>query len=116
MTITAKPSSNSFFNGWSGACSGSYPVCWLVMANDATVEAEFGRTYKMTASHGPNGSISPEGSFNAPEGTNLSFAITAKSGYRVYDVHVDGVSVGAVGSYTFRGIQENHSIAARFGK
>ena len=32
----------------------------------------------------------------------------------VVDVVVDGVSVGAVGSYTFRNVTANHSISARF--
>jgi hypothetical protein len=116
VTITAQPSFDSFFTGWSGACSGADPVCRVTMANDISVDAQFGRKYSVTASHDPHGSISPAGRVNVREGETLPFTITAKSGYRVRDVIVDGTSVGPTGSYTFTAVAANHTIVARFGK
>ena len=42
------------------------------------------------------------------------FAITPSAGYRLADVVVDGVSVGAVGAYRFTGVDSSHSIWALF--
>ena len=116
VSVTARPSANSFFAGWSGACSGDGPLCRVAIAGDTSVSARFGRLYRITASHGPGGSISPDGPLKVREGETFSFTITPKSGYRVLDVMVDGVSIGPVTSYTFTGVTADHSITARFGK
>lgn len=71
-------------------------------------------TYTITASAGPNGSISPSGSVTVNQGSNKSFTITPDSGYSINDVLVDGSSVGAVSSYTFTNITQNHTIFATF--
>lgn len=71
-------------------------------------------TQTITASAGANGSITPAGPVGVPAGTNQQFTITANSGHHVQDVLVDGVSVGAVGTYTFTDVQANHTIAASF--
>ena len=71
-------------------------------------------TQTITASAGTNGSISPLGTVDVAGGTNQSYTITANSGYHVADVLVDGVSVGAVSSYTFTNITADHTIAASF--
>jgi len=71
-------------------------------------------TYTITASAGPNGSISPSGSVTVNQGSNKSFTITSDSGYSINDVLVDGSSVGAVSSYTFTNITQNHTISATF--
>ena len=47
-------------------------------------------------------------------GANQTFTITADPCYHVADVLVDGVSVGAVSSYTFNNVSVNHTIAASF--
>ena len=67
-----------------------------------------------TASPGQGGSISPSGTVHVDAGTSLTFTITPNAGYSISDVLVDGVSVGAVPSYTFSNIQANHTIAASF--
>jgi len=41
--------------------------------------------------------------------------MTPNTGYVILDVLVDGVSVGAVSSYTFNNVTANHTIAANFG-
>jgi hypothetical protein len=47
-------------------------------------------------------------------GANQKFTIAPASGYRVADVLVDGVSVGARTSYTFYNVQGDHTISASF--
>ncbi len=71
-------------------------------------------TETITASASANGSISPSGAVNVTAGQNQSFAITANSGYHVADVLVDGVSAGAVGTYSFSGVNGDHTISASF--
>ena len=68
----------------------------------------------ITASAGPNGSITPSGAVSVTSGANQSFAIAANSCFHILDVLVDGVSVGAVSSYTFTGVTTDHTIAASF--
>ena len=69
---------------------------------------------KITASAGVNGSISPSGDVAVPYGTNRTFTITPVADYHVEDVLVDGVSEGAVTTYTFTNVMANHTIAASF--
>ncbi|MBU5638894.1 hypothetical protein KOM00_19395 [Geomonas sp. Red69] len=70
--------------------------------------------YTIVATEGPNGSISPAGTTSVNSGTSRSYTITAAPNYKVAEVVVDGVSVGAVTSYSFENITANHSIAATF--
>ena len=68
----------------------------------------------ITASAGPNGSISPSGTVYVNNGQNQLFTITASAGYKIADVLVDGVSVGAAASYTFTNVVAQHTISASF--
>lgn len=70
--------------------------------------------YTITASAGLNGSISPSGSVTVNQGSDKSFTITPDTGYSIDDVLVDGSSVGAVSSYTFTNVTQNHTISATF--
>lgn len=72
--------------------------------------------YTIEASSGANGSIDPDGSVKVAAGANQTFTITADAGYHISDVTVDGVSKGAVSSYTFKNVQANHTIHATFAK
>ncbi|MEL6823087.1 MAG: hypothetical protein AAFP70_15110, partial [Calditrichota bacterium] len=71
-------------------------------------------TYEITASSGANGSISPDGVVEVDLGLDRAFTMTPISGYQVADVLVDGVSVGAVSSYTFSAVNSNHTISVTF--
>lgn len=71
-------------------------------------------TYSVTASAQTGGSIVPNGTLQLADGDNLAFTITPATGYHVANVLVDGSSVGAVGSYTFANIADNHTISATF--
>src|SRR5262249_5010666 len=68
----------------------------------------------ITASAGPGGSIRPAGQVAADNGADRTFTITADSSHAIADVSVDGVSVGAVPSYTFSNLSANHRIDASF--
>ena len=70
--------------------------------------------YTITASAGAGGSISPEGSVRVRRGSDRTFTITPAEGYEIADVLVDGVSIGAVSSYTFTNVTRNHTITAVF--
>jgi len=80
-----------------------------------TIAASFAiDTWTIVASAGPNGSIAPAGSVVVNQGGSQAFTITPDPTYHVADVLVDGVSVGAVTSYTFTNVAANHTIAASF--
>jgi hypothetical protein len=68
----------------------------------------------ITATAGAGGQITPTGSVPVAVGGSQSFAITPEAGFRVSDVQVDGVSVGAVSGYTFSEVTADHTIAAAF--
>jgi hypothetical protein len=71
-------------------------------------------THSITASAGTGGSITPTGTVAAADGGNQTFVIAPSSGYAIADVQVDGVSVGAVSSYTFTAVHGAHTINAVF--
>jgi len=71
-------------------------------------------TYYITASAGEGGNISPYGEIAVDEASSQSFTITASTGYAVSDVSVDGISQGAVNTYTFINVTANHTIIASF--
>lgn len=71
-------------------------------------------SYTITASAGKGGTISPNGTIKVSRGDNKTFTITAGNGYIIADVLVDGVSVGAVSSYTFEKVSKNHTISVSF--
>lgn len=72
--------------------------------------------YTIRAIAGANGSISPEGDVVVISGQNQTFTITPASGYHISDVKVDGVSQGAITSYTFEDVRANHTIEVIFAK
>jgi len=80
----------------------------------AVITYRVGAIYNITASAGAGGSISPSGTSGVLETSSKTFGITAADGYAVSDVLVDGVSVGAVTSYTFPNVSANHTISVSF--
>ncbi|MBU1418523.1 MAG: hypothetical protein KKI15_08545 [Proteobacteria bacterium] len=81
-----------------------------------TIHAEFldKAVYTITATSGPNGTISPSGVTEVVEGNSQVFTITPNAGYVVKDVVVDSGSVGTAASYTFPNVTAPHSITATF--
>ena len=72
--------------------------------------------YTIKATAGTNGSISPSGWTSVRDGRDQTFTITPDKGYAVAKVLVDGKSVGAVKSYTFKNVTKDHTIEAIFMK
>lgn len=100
-------------DGMSVGAVGSYTFN-LVTANH-TISASFAASsYTITSSAGTGGSITPSGSTTVSGGGSKSYTIAAASGYKIADLKVDGVSVGALSSYTFSNVTANHAIAASF--
>jgi hypothetical protein len=80
-----------------------------------TISATFAintATFAITASVSGNATISPAGVVSVASGTSQTFTIKPYTGYTVSSVAVDGVSVGAVTTYTFTNVSANHTIAA----
>ncbi len=123
-TITATANAGYVFAGWtveSGTASianaALLSTTVTLNSGDAAIKANFvPDTYTITASAGANGSISPNGASVFNPGDNQTYTITPISSpcYDVADVLVDGVSVGAVKSYTFSSISANHTITVSF--
>jgi hypothetical protein len=94
-----------------GAASNSYDFIY-VTANH-TISASFAiDRFELTSAAGANGSITP--SATVDYGTDKTFTIIADAQYRVADVLVDYVSIGAVTSYEFKSVAANHTISASF--
>jgi len=79
-----------------------------------SVSATLSPPYVITPSAGANGSITPNTPQSVVSGGSQTFTIAANAGYHVLSVLVDGVTVGAVGTYTFTNVTANHTIAASF--
>ena len=71
-------------------------------------------TYIIEAYAADGGSISPSGDIVVVAGGSKTFYIEADAGYEIKDVLVDDESVGAVSSYTFKDVDESHTIYAVF--
>lgn len=117
------------FDGWYTAASGGAMVTTdTEFDKNTTVYAHWtytgssggsssGRTYHtIKASSDSNGSISPSERVSVRHGRDQSFTITPDKGYEIAKVLVDGKSVGAVESYTFKNVTKNHTIEATFMK
>lgn len=72
--------------------------------------------YTIKATAGTGGSISPSGNVSVREGRDRTFTITPDKGYAISNVKIDGKSIGAVKSYTFKNVRRNHAIEVIFTK
>ena len=135
VAIDAGTRSGYTFDGWTSsdgvtfANAGSAQTTFTMSDKAVTVTANWTKKstggggggtsydyYTITASAGTGGLISPSGSVSVREGRNQTYTITPDDGYIISDVRVDGVSVGAVSSYTFDNVQKRHTIEAIFAK
>jgi hypothetical protein len=114
ISLSASPSANSTFVGWSGGCSGT-GTCTVTMNTTKTITATFTlKMFTITASAGAGGSMSPSGSVPVNYGASKTFSITPDAGYYVLAVKVDGVSKGTPSTFTFSNVTANHAIQATF--
>ena len=80
-----------------------------------TISATFvKKTFKITASAGAGGSISPNGTSTVSYGDNKTFTITPAQGYKVKSVVVDGANKGELTTYTFSNVKAAHTISVTF--
>jgi formylglycine-generating enzyme required for sulfatase activity len=72
--------------------------------------------YDITASAGPNGTISPLGTVWVPHGGSTNFLITPNANYQITNLVVDGVPVSVTNMYVFSNVTGGgRTIAAYFG-
>lgn len=82
-----------------------------------TISVEFEKkSYTINSDGGDHGKITPAGNIKAEYGDSKIFRITPDKGYKIKDVLVDGVSVGAVNKYTFDDINKDHTISVIYEK
>ena len=118
ITFTITPDANYHIvdvgvDGASQGPIGSYTF-ENVTANH-TISAAFAiDTFVITPTTGLNGSITPGTPQTVNYGDSITFTIAADTGYHIVDVGVDGISQGAIASYTFDNVTANHIITADF--
>lgn len=105
-------------NTFSGIITYIDAPAWATLPVDRTVSRKVSvvepDTYTITATAGSNGSITPEGNISVNRSSDQSFAFAPVAGYTIFNVNVDGIDIGAVESYTFRNVNENHTIRVTF--
>ena len=70
--------------------------------------------YTITATAGPNGTISPSGPVSVNSGASQTFSIHGNTGYFVDSILVDNVSKPPDTTYTFTNVTANHTIRTVF--
>ena len=108
--------SNAGKFSWTMGGTISDPDGYADMKADAILADLFQDVRYIDASANNGGVISPEGRTNLTSGDSMTYSITPFSGYHISDVTVDGQSVGAVDSYTFDNVTDNHTIAVTFAR
>jgi hypothetical protein len=119
MTFTIKPSAgyhvaDVLVDGVSQGAVTSYTFRKVTASHTITAKFAENAWFIIDAKAGANGSISSSGRGSVLGGTNQKYTITPASGFRIADVVVDGVSKGALPSYTFYSVQATHTISASF--
>ena len=75
--------------------------------SDLTDEGQI--AFTITAADAVNGTLSPSGAKTVAVGNDETYTIKPDTGYHLVDVLVDGASVGAVTSYKFDNVAEDHT-------
>lgn len=94
------------------APNGNYTVVFV----DGTLTIDERPVYTIKTTAGIHGSITPSGDVDVLHGGSQTFTIAANRGYAISNVKIDGVSIGAVKSYTFENVTGNHTIEVTFMK
>src|SRR5690606_17864359 len=120
IAFTATPESVCYaFSHWvvDDVNAGSAnPYEFTNVTADHAITAVFNATgtYEIAATAGTNGSISPNGTTVVNCGEDQAFTIIPDVGYTIADVLINGVSVGAIATYTFENVTEDQTIAVSF--
>lgn len=88
----------------------------ILFLNTFTVYSEIQETaiFQFVSLMGYGGTVSPSGMHDAWPKSDPRFTVKANPGFVIADVIVDNQSVGALASYSFKVINENHKIFVRF--
>ncbi len=83
---------------------------------NTTVNVTFAEAdaFQITASSNEHGTVSPSGQLEVGCGETMVYTITPDEGYRIANVVVDGLSKGAISTYTFSSVTANHTLVATF--
>ena len=121
---SASRSGSYSFDGWYTEKSGGTKITTdTVFHAGTTVYAHWTYTgggssnysyYTIKATAGAGGSITPSGNVSVREGRDKTFTITPDKGYAVFNVKIDGRSIGAVKSYIFENVKRAHTIEVSF--
>ena len=85
------------------------------ISDNHTISALFDLTsFSITANPTTNGTISPSGISNVLYGEDLNYTFTPDTGYKIKDVKIDNVSIGAVDYYTFVDVDCAHTISVEY--
>ena len=84
--------------------------------DNLNIQIEFAlKTFSISLDIGENGSISPSDLTTIEIGSNVSYTITANSGYEIAQITVDGETVSVDGGViAFQNVTTNHFISAIF--
>lgn len=77
-----------------------------------TTEGEV--TYTITATAGPNGTITPSGAVTVADGGSQTFTFEPAAGYQIETILVDNQPQPIADSYTFTNVQNDHTIHVDF--
>ena len=101
-----------------------WPVAWdqdddsfmfVAVDRNQTLSVEFAANmWTLEASATGSGAITPSGTQDVLEGSDVTYTFTPNAGNRSASVTVDDVYVGIPESYTFSDITENHKIVVKF--
>jgi len=122
ITVVATPADCYDFVGWFiDPLTVPYPFFdseyVFTVTEDINLVAKFTlKTFEVVATAGENGTITPDGTQTVECGDDITFAIVPDDCYYILDVLVDGESVGAVETYTFENVRDDHTIEALFEK
>jgi uncharacterized repeat protein (TIGR02543 family) len=116
VTLTAFPGEGYEFDCWTGDLEGDENPVTITITRNMFITAHFTlKQYVINASvSGIGGTIQPSGLITVCHGENITFTITADTGYHIYDVMIDGVSQGPLDAYTFYSVVANHTITVFF--
>ena len=123
VTITADEApEGKHFTGWTVVKGNvtlddenSSTTTFIMGAEEVEIVANYEvNKYTIEVTSGENGKVSPAGEVNVNYGDSQTFTITPNTGYHIVDVKVDGESQGAIESYTFEKVTENHTIEVIF--
>lgn len=99
---------------WRIGVNGNYSSTWAFTPYGSGGGGGTPIYYTITSSAGIHGSISPSGTTSIEEGNDQAYTIIPNADYKIHDVLVDNVSIGAVSSYQFTNVTDNHTIHADF--